>query len=67
MTDSGQSVVEEARASDVKKGQTIWAQDDSDWLKVNTAADGWDQIIFFRTDGSEAAFRPDQTVLVLVR
>ena len=52
----------------VEKGQTIWAPDDGDWLKVAKVGKGLGDYsrVFYRVDGSEAEFDVDQIVLVQV-
>lgn len=59
-----QSTVEQVLASLIKRGDTIWAPDDNDWLEVRrivTRSCG--PLSFRRLDNSLADFDPADTVL----
>jgi hypothetical protein len=55
-------------AEDIRKGVTIWAPDDGDWLKVSRIEDEPDYgtITVYRRDGSEAQFGHGKSVLMQV-
>jgi|HubBroStandDraft_5_1064220.scaffolds.fasta_scaffold15491_11 hypothetical protein len=56
---------EGVRADQIKRGDTIWAPDDGDWLLVNRVVPSEydDGLIFFRRDYSEAFFPRQRSVL----
>lgn len=51
------------KASDVQRGDRVWAQDDRAWLLVDRIADDGYEIVFYRSDHSEATFEADADVL----
>lgn len=59
------SAVEEVAATQIRRGDRIWAPADNDWLVVDriTNPDRFGDVVFYRNDHSEATFAPDDLVL----
>jgi hypothetical protein len=59
--------VEQVRAREIEVGQTVWCDNDGDWLKVaRIRKDTFGDWVLERRDRSMTEYRPDQKVLRLL-